>query len=78
MSPAAQAVWVFSLLLGLAGCSSSVYGPVGPARPFASALVYVATDAQKHAYVAGTTTGAFPSFANPSNVNMLFATQFAP
>ena len=29
--PAAQAVLVFPLLLGLAGCSSSVYGPVGPA-----------------------------------------------
>ncbi len=29
--PAAQAVWMASLLFGLAGCSSSVYGPVGPA-----------------------------------------------
>jgi hypothetical protein len=45
---------------------------------FASALVYVATDAQNHAFVAGTTTGAFPSFTNPSNVNMLFVTQFQP
>jgi predicted small lipoprotein YifL len=45
---------------------------------FASALVYVATDAQNHAFVAGTTTGAFPSFTNPGNVNMLFVTQFAP
>ncbi|HET9100334.1 MAG TPA: SBBP repeat-containing protein, partial [Acidobacteriaceae bacterium] len=44
----------------------------------ASALVYVATDAQNHAYVAGTTTGSFPSFTNPSSVNMLFLTQFAP
>ncbi len=44
----------------------------------ASALVYVATDAEKHAYVAGTTTGAFPSFTNPSNVNLLFVTQFGP
>ena len=42
----------------------------------ASALVYVATDAQNHAYVAGTTMGAFPSFTNPSNVNWLFVTQF--
>lgn len=45
---------------------------------FASALVYVATDAQNHAFVAGTTTGAFPSFTNPSGVNMLFVTQFGP
>ncbi|MGB6934974.1 MAG: SBBP repeat-containing protein, partial [Acidobacteriaceae bacterium] len=29
--PAARAVWIVPLLLGLAGCSSSVYGPVGPA-----------------------------------------------
>jgi hypothetical protein len=45
---------------------------------FASALVYVATDAQNHAFVAGTTTGAFPNFTNPSSVNMLFVTQFGP
>ena len=45
---------------------------------FASALVYVATDAQNHAYVAGTTTRAFPNFTNPNKVNMLFVTQFAP
>jgi Beta-propeller repeat len=44
----------------------------------ASALVYVATDAQNHAYLAGTTTGAFPNFTNPNKVNMLFVTQFAP
>ncbi|HZC43590.1 MAG TPA: SBBP repeat-containing protein [Acidobacteriaceae bacterium] len=43
---------------------------------FASALVFVATDAQNHAFVAGTTTGAFPNFTNPGNVNMLFVTQF--
>ncbi len=45
---------------------------------FASALVYVATDAQNHAFVAGTTTGAFTNFTNPTNVNMLFVTQFGP
>ena len=45
---------------------------------FASALIYVATDAQNHAFVAGTTTGAFPNFTNPNKVNMLFATQFEP
>jgi hypothetical protein len=43
---------------------------------FASALVYVATDAQNHAYVAGTTTSAFPNFTNANKVNMLFVTQF--
>ena len=43
---------------------------------FASALVYVATDAQNHAYVAGTTTGTFPNFTNPNSVNALFVTQF--
>ena len=45
---------------------------------FASALIYVATDAQNHAFVAGTTTGAFPNFTNSNNVNMLFVTQFGP
>ena len=44
----------------------------------ASALVYIATDAQNHAYVAGTTTGAFPNFTNPNSVNLLFVTQFGP
>ena len=45
---------------------------------FASALVFVSTDAQNHAFVAGTTTGAFPNFTNANNVNMLFVTQFEP
>jgi hypothetical protein len=45
---------------------------------FASALIYVATDAQNHAFVAGTTTGAFPNFTNANKVNTLFVTQFEP
>jgi Beta-propeller repeat len=45
---------------------------------FASALVYVATDAQTHVFIAGTTTGMFPNFTNANSVNMLFVTQFEP
>ena len=42
------------------------------------ALTFVATDSQNHAYVAGTTTGAFPGFINANKVNELFVTQFGP
>ncbi len=42
----------------------------------AYALMFVATDAQNHAFVAGTTTGAFTGFTNPNNANELFVTQF--
>ncbi|MHB1795579.1 MAG: SBBP repeat-containing protein [Acidobacteriaceae bacterium] len=42
------------------------------------ALTFVATDSQNHAYVAGTTTGAFPGFTNANKVNELFVTQFGP
>lgn len=45
---------------------------------YTAALMFVATDSQNHAYVAGTTTGAFPNFTNPSSVNALFVTQFGP
>lgn len=40
--------------------------------------VFVATDSQNHAYVAGTTTGAFSGFTNANNANELFVTQFGP
>ena len=45
---------------------------------YTAALMFVTTDSQNHAYVAGTTTGAFPNFTNPNNLNYLFVTQFAP
>ena len=40
--------------------------------------MFVATDSLNHAYVAGTTLGAFPNFTNSNNANMLFVTQFGP
>jgi hypothetical protein len=43
---------------------------------YAAALVFVATDGLNHAYVSGTTTGAFPGFTNPNYANELFVTQF--
>ncbi len=44
----------------------------------ASALVFVATDSQNHADVAGSTMGAFPGFTNPNGAGELFVTQFGP
>ncbi|MHB1935720.1 MAG: SBBP repeat-containing protein [Acidobacteriaceae bacterium] len=42
------------------------------------ALTFVATDSQNHAYVAGTTKGAFSGFTNTNSANELFVTQFGP
>lgn len=42
----------------------------------ASAPVFVATDSQNRADVAGTTLGAFPNFTNPNNVKELFLAQY--
>ncbi|MGH9616960.1 MAG: SBBP repeat-containing protein [Acidobacteriaceae bacterium] len=64
-----QAVWLQQF-----GTGSDV--PKG--TYFDSALVFVSTDSQNHAYVAGTTRGAFPGFTNSNNVHELFVTQFAP
>ena len=41
-----------------------------------NAMVFVATDSHNNAYVAGTTSGAFPGFTNPNGASELFVTQF--
>ncbi len=69
LSTGGQAVWLQQF-----GTGRDIVGGAS----YTASLMFVATDSQNHAYVAGTTTGAFPSFTNPSNVNMLFVTQFGP
>lgn len=51
---------------------------LGPTSSSAVAQVFVATDKQNHAYVAGTTAGAFAGFTNSNHANELFVTQFGP
>lgn len=67
LSGGGQAVWLQQFGTGLEGT---------PDYTAINALMFVATDAQNNAYVAGTTAGAFPGFTNPNGAFELFATQF--
>lgn len=69
LSTSGQAVWLQQF-----GTGKDI--PKGAS--FAAALMFVATDSLNHAYVAGTTFGAFPNFTNPNSANELFVTQFGP
>ncbi len=69
LDPTGAAVWLQQFGTG---------NDVPKGTSFAAALMFVATDSQNHAYLAGTTTGAFPGFTNPNYANELFVTQFGP
>lgn len=67
LSTGGQAVWLQQFGTGY---------DIAKGATYAAALMFVATNSQNHAYVAGTTMGAFPNFTNPNSVNLLFVTQF--